>query len=223
MPNSADIRGQFDETGRVWIRQAMPDTTLEALREHCAIGNRPGARLSADGALADTISNAAFTQRIHEIWPDMRPVRIVSFDKNPDANWGVPWHQDRVIAVREKADVAGFSNWSRKHGGWHCEPPSALLRQMLFVRIHLDDNAAENGAMEIALGSHNAGTVPAAAAEPMAAQYQCEVTTARAGDVLIMSMLMLHRSRPAKKAVSRRVLRVDYAGFALPEPLAWAA
>ncbi len=223
MPTNADIRCRFDDTGRVWMRQAISGATLNRLRAQSAIGKNPGARLSADGPLSDTISDARFTQHIRAVWPGMRPVRIVSFDKNAGANLGVPWHQDRVIAVREKAALSGFSNWSKKHGAWHCEPPASLLQQMLFVRIHLDDNAPGNGAMEIALGSHNTGKVPAAEAEPIAEQYPSELTAAHAGDVLIMSMLILHLSRPAIQPVNRRVLRVDYADFALPEPLAWAA
>ena len=33
------------------------------------------------------------------------PVRGILFDKIPEANWKVPWHQDVTIAVREKEEV----------------------------------------------------------------------------------------------------------------------
>ena len=46
----------------------------------------------------------------------MRPVRVLYFDKNPDANWAVPWHQDRTIAVAQRIDVPGYDMWSVKAG-----------------------------------------------------------------------------------------------------------
>jgi ectoine hydroxylase-related dioxygenase (phytanoyl-CoA dioxygenase family) len=153
----------------------------------------------------------------------MRAVRVVAFDKNPVANWGVPWHQDRVIVVKERADISSFSNWSCKSGAWHCEPPLALLDTMLFVRVHIDPSTAENGAMEIALGSHHAGKVRAENANEIAANYETELTVADPGDVLILAMLVLHRSLPSKSKDGRRALRIDYASQPLPEPLAWAS
>lgn len=151
----------------------------------------------------------------------MFPVRLVSFEKNEDTNWQVPWHQDRVIAVRDRHDVPGFGNWTQKNGVWHCEPPLSLLQDMLFVRVHLDDSTTTNGAKEIAIGSHR-GAVAAAEASHKAATCQQELTLAAAGDVLVLSMLTLHRSRPSQDATPRRVLRVDFARCDLPKPLQWA-
>jgi hypothetical protein len=44
----------------------------------------------------------------------VKPVRVLTFDKSLDWNWFVPWHQDRTIAVRQRADMEGFggSSWS---------------------------------------------------------------------------------------------------------------
>src|SRR5687767_10714450 len=50
-------------------------------------------------------------------------VRAILFDKTPDANWKVAWHQDATIAVRERRDVAGFYPWSVKGGIPHVQPP----------------------------------------------------------------------------------------------------
>src|SRR5580765_3315393 len=36
------------------------------------------------------------------------PVRSIFFDKTPEANWSVAWHQDLHIAVAEKTVTAGF-------------------------------------------------------------------------------------------------------------------
>jgi hypothetical protein len=223
MPSAGEIRQQFERDGIVWLRDAIQPAELQRLRELSALDNRPGARISEEDPLFRTIASASFTKKIRSLWLEMRPVRLVSFDKSAAANWGVPWHQDRVIAVNKKADLRGYSNWSRKHGAWHCEPPASLLANMLFVRVHLDRNAKENGAMEIALGSHRLGKVPAESASFLADKCQKALMIAEPGDVLVLAMLTLHRSLPAEITDSRRVLRVDYAPCQLPKPLEWAA
>ena len=154
-------------------------------------------------------------------WPGMTPVRGVVVVKTRSQNWGVPWHQDRIIAVRDRVDVDGYGAWSRKDGIWHCAPPLSVLAHMLFVRVHLDDTTAENGAMEIALGSHRAGAVPTGEAEAVAGRFDTEITEARAGDILVLHMLILHRSPPSQSGAPRCVLRFDLADRSLPHGLSW--
>ena len=36
-------------------------------------------------------------------------VRGTLFDKNPDANWSLFWHQDSIITVKERVDAPGYS------------------------------------------------------------------------------------------------------------------
>jgi hypothetical protein len=43
-------------------------------------------------------------------------VRGILFNKTPESNWKVTWHQDKTIAVRERRDVASFGPWSVKAG-----------------------------------------------------------------------------------------------------------
>ncbi len=35
-------------------------------------------------------------------------VRAIIFDKTPDANWKVSWHQDLTIAVKRRIEVEGY-------------------------------------------------------------------------------------------------------------------
>src|ERR1700691_521901 len=35
-------------------------------------------------------------------------VRSIFFDKTPDANWLVPWHQDVSVAVKKRHDRPGY-------------------------------------------------------------------------------------------------------------------
>src|SRR5690606_38061920 len=54
--------------------------------------------------------------------PKAFAVRGILFDKNPQVNWAVAWHQDCAIAVQDKIETAGFGPWSIKAGVPHVEP-----------------------------------------------------------------------------------------------------
>lgn len=41
-------------------------------------------------------------------------VRGIFFDKTPEANWKVIWHQDLTIAVQRRLEVSGFGPWTKK-------------------------------------------------------------------------------------------------------------
>lgn len=210
----------FATTGRLWLRRALTEADLAA---YDAIANRnhgAGARIDLGDSFG---AHSPLTRAITALFPDFQAVRAVAFNKTEANNWGVPWHQDRLIPVAARHEVEGFHNWSQKAGVWHCEPPLALLNQMLFVRLHLDPTDAGSGPMEIALGSHHAGLIPSAAADTTAPNHQTELCTAQRGDLLILHMLTLHRSRPAIQPSVRRTLRIDFAKAALPAPLEWAA
>jgi len=214
---------QFEQDGFAWLRNALSPAQVDALLQVSTLNDRPGGRPAVASPLFQSIESGPVGAAIRETWPDMIPVRLVSFDKNAQANWGVPWHQDRIIAVQEHHDLPEFVAWSRKSGVWHCEPPTDLLQEMLFVRVHLDDNTAENGAMQLAPGSHRLGKIPTETAKRIARKFKTETSKAKAGDILVLKMLTLHRSRPALAAEHRRVPRVDFAPCPLPLPLRWNA
>ncbi|MEO5615673.1 MAG: phytanoyl-CoA dioxygenase family protein [Cypionkella sp.] len=210
----------FATTGRLWLRKALTEADLAP---YDAIANRnlgPGARLELG---SDFGRDTALPRAITALFPDFHAVRAVVFNKTEANNWGVPWHQDRLIPVVVQHNIEGFHNWSQKVGVWHCEPPLGFLNQMLFVRLHLDPTETDCGPMEIALGSHHAGIIPSAACDAAAATHKAELCTAQRGDILILHMLTLHRSRPAQQPSARRTLRIDFAKAALPAPLEWAA
>lgn len=205
----------------IWLRDRLSPETLEWIEKIAEGAGRPGGRLDwTDPAIAAALAPVTDLVRRHAL-PDARLVRVVWFTKDDKANWGVPWHQDRVIAVADRHDVPEYRNWSQKGGVWHCEPPLEIFARMRFVRLHLDDCDADNGAMEIARGSEALGVVPNAEASSTAERYPVEMCTANRGDIQILPMLVLHRSQPAKTSAPRRALRLDYASGALPAPLAW--
>jgi hypothetical protein len=155
--------------------------------------------------------------------PRMQPVRAILFDKTPEANWKVAWHQDLTIAVHEKQDVPNYAPWSLKDGVVHVQPPIVLLEKMITLRIHLDDTPAENGALKVIPGSHRHGRSDALSIAEMrkrAAEHICE---AHSGDVLLMKPLILHASSASERPGHRRVVHIEYAVVdALHPALRWA-
>ncbi|MDA0338898.1 MAG: phytanoyl-CoA dioxygenase family protein [Proteobacteria bacterium] len=83
--------------------------------------------------------------------------RALVFDKSCKDNWTLRWHQDRTIAVRERHDVAGYTEWSEKDGVPHVHPPAHVLDAVLVIRIHIDDVDETNGALELLHGTHPGG------------------------------------------------------------------
>ena len=151
-----------------------------------------------------------------------RPISAIYFDKSPNSNWFVSWHQDLTIPVRARVEVPGFTRWSIKDGVPHVQPPAKLLNQMIAIRLHLDDCDAHNGALRMLLGSHRFGRLSNKQAQEL--QKECPEVVCRcaAGGALLIRPLVLHASSKSVVEAHRRVLHIEYAGFALPEPLDWS-
>lgn len=151
-----------------------------------------------------------------------RPVRVLAFDKTPETNWHLGWHQDRVIAVKQRRPVSWDGTWTEKAGVPHVEAPVDVLRSMFSLRLHIDDCPADNGALKIVPGSWSRGRLSDAEVRAVA-ETGCPVTCAAgAGDVLAMKALAIHGSDAALRPSHRRVLHVDYCTCTLPEGLQWA-
>jgi hypothetical protein len=151
-----------------------------------------------------------------------RPVRAIYFNKSPDSNWLVAWHQDLTICVQEKVDAAGFGPWSVKDDVPHVQPPIAMLENMLTLRLHLDDADETNGALKVLPGSHAHGRLPAEAIQRYRQETPEHLCTVRAGDALLMRPLLLHASGRSTADKQRRVLHIEYAGYDLPAGMQWA-
>jgi ectoine hydroxylase-related dioxygenase (phytanoyl-CoA dioxygenase family) len=149
-------------------------------------------------------------------------VRILYFDKTPDSNWAVPWHQDRTIAVADRVETSGFGPWSVKAGVHHVEPPESILCKSVSLRLHLDDCGPDNGPLLALRGSFRLGRVPAGQIERHVERLQVEVCSATAGDIVAMRGLTIHASERASQPGHRRVLHVDFSCAELPGGLRWA-
>lgn len=217
------MREQLEESGIVWFRRALDKAQLASIERHLAFGARPGFRPQVTPELIALLGkDSALGALSEQVLPHAKPVRVVAFNKTPQSNWAVPWHQDRVIAVREKHEVAGFENWSHRDGYWHVEPPASLLDAMIFARVCFDRSSAENGAMQLAVATHAQGRVADSRVGRVSDAGEIHHCEAEPGDVLFVKALTLHRSASATTATQRRALRVDYSAEELPHPLRWA-
>jgi hypothetical protein len=153
--------------------------------------------------------------------PKFFPVRGILFDKIPDANWKVPWHQDLTIAVQEKIEVEGFGPWSIKAEVLHVQPPRHILENMLTVRFHLDRCDQTNGALRVVPGSHRLGRIPEADIASILKESTEHICSVGAGGALVMRPLLLHASSPSVVPGHRRVVHLDFASVPLPGGLRW--
>ena len=149
------------------------------------------------------------------------PVRVIFFDKNPEANWLVPWHQDLAIAVAERIETPGFTGWSVKDEALHVHPPREILESMVTVRLHLDDSEASNGALKFLPETHRHGKLGTAEISKWTTNGEPVVCELLKGDALLMRPLLLHASAPAEDPRHRRVLHIEYATQELPNGLRW--
>ena len=148
-------------------------------------------------------------------------VRGILFDKIPEANWKVPWHQDVTIAVRARGDVEGFGRWSTKAGILHVQPPAQILERMISIRLHLDACDESNGALHVIPGSHRAGRIAETQIPSMLEKSQAHACVVGRGGALLMRPLLLHASSPSQTPAHRRVIHLDFACEQLPNPLNW--
>lgn len=148
-------------------------------------------------------------------------MRGILFDKIPDANWKVPWHQDVTIAVQDKVEAEDFGPWSVKANVLHVQPPASILEHMLSVRLHLDDCGEENGALRVISGSHKRGRIPEDQIQSVRDTSQETLCSVRVGGALIMRPLLLHASSPSHAPAHRRVVHLDFAAVSLPSGMRW--
>lgn len=148
-------------------------------------------------------------------------VRGIFFDKTPEANWKVAWHQDLTIAVRSRKELAGFECWSLKAGVIHVQPPDFVLESILALRLHLDDASCENGALRVILGSHTQGRLSFTEIERIKHETQPVSCPVKKGGALAMRPLLLHSSSVSNTASHRRVIHLEFSSIELPDGLEW--
>lgn len=171
------------------------------------------------------IREKVFTENLKKlinlISPNCRKsIKSIYFDKPPNANWIVNWHQDLTINLTSKKEIENFINWRVKQERVVVQPNLEMLESIFTIRIHLDDCTKKNGALRVMEGSHKNGVVPISSwmINKKGRETICEV---QRGGVLVMKPLILHASRRTENQSNRRVIHIEFTAQELPEGLAW--
>ena len=137
------------------------------------------------------------------------PFRATLFDKSPQANWLVVWHQDIALPLRNRHDMPSWGPWSVKDGAVYAHAPASVLRQVLALRIHLDDSTTHNGPLRVLPGTHTEGVLSDDASHEFAAQVEPADCLVAQGGVLAMRPLLIHASSKSQSDALRRVLHIE--------------
>lgn len=159
--------------------------------------------------LAASLALRAFVEPV--LGAGARVVRGIFFDKTPEANCKVAWHQDLTIAVATRVEAEGFTAWSVKAGITHVQPPASVLERMLTLRVHLDATDEENGALHVLPGSHDSGRMSVEEISVWREHNSPVLCRVPQGGVMAMRPLLLHASAKSLRPHHRRVLHFEYA------------
>ena len=68
------------------------------------------------------------------------PFRATLFDKSPESNWLVAWHQDTALPLRRQFPGKEWGPWSTKAGVLYARAPAWALEQVVALRVSPDDS-----------------------------------------------------------------------------------
>lgn len=138
------------------------------------------------------------------------PFKATLFDKSPDSNWLIVWHQDTALPLQAKHEVAGWGPWSVKEGVIYAHAPAEALNKVLALRLHLDDSMDQNGPLRVLPGTHASGVLTDEEVKREVAERASMDCTVARGGVLAMRPLIIHASSKSHSALSRHVLHIEY-------------
>lgn len=138
------------------------------------------------------------------------PFRATLFDKSPQQNWLVAWHQDTALPLRQRLDVTGWGPWSVKSGVLYAHAPATALGRVIALRLHIDDSRSDNGPLRVIPGTHRVGVLSDADVGKHAQSIEPVECLVAAGGIVAMRPLIIHASSKASANRSRRVLHIEY-------------
>ena len=207
-----DLVQALEQNGHAQFSPQLSTQLLSSLREAAFAAGEAGTRCLLDlpdVSAASLALKEALTQR--GILPARAiAIQAIAFDKTPDANWKVTWHQDVMFPFARAVTNPDYSLPSIKEGVDYARPPQHVLTEMLAVRLHLDECDETNGPLRVASGSHKSGVIKSSEIATALTRYPEVVCLAKLGDAILMRPLLLHASSRAIVAKRRRVLHVVY-------------
>jgi ectoine hydroxylase-related dioxygenase (phytanoyl-CoA dioxygenase family) len=153
--------------------------------------------------------------------PNHRAVQCTYFEKSPDRNWAVAFHQDLSIPVNQRVTHEGCTGWSEKEGVLYTQPPVNVLQQLVGVRLHLDECGSNHGPLRVIPSSHLSGRIHVDSIGVFVQTERADECLVQKGGVLVLRPLLLHASSKAKEPSFRRVLHFLFGPPTLEYGLAW--
>ncbi len=149
-------------------------------------------------------------------------VKSILFNKPVGVDWLVNRHQDAIINTATDGNVPGFTAWKKRPWGYSVQPPDFYLKDIITVRIHLDDCNENNGALKVLPGSHIHGILTTEKLRAIEQHTQETLCGVPAGGVLLMKPLIVHASAKNTSGHPRRVVHLECTTQELPAPLRWS-
>lgn len=220
---------QFIEHGVEIKRNYISGSMIDAIKNEVNASNETYPKHGIRGAdkKFHNISELAHSNQFNDLACSLLGsspsiVRVLFFDKTPDKNWLVTWHQDKTIALNRKINISGWGPWSVKDHTHHVQPPLDVLNKMITFRLHLDNTDENNGCLKVIPKSHESGVLTQQQITETVNKNEHYLCKAQAGDLLLMRPHTLHSSTRSVIPGHRRVVHIEYSNYKLPENLLWA-
>lgn len=136
---------------------------------------------------------------------------------------GPQWHQDRVVAVRERMDVSGYGPWTTQRGIQHVEPPSSVLKQMIVLRVHLAMSPSDDPELQVLPGSHRLGKLADDQLQNLPKTVPPLTLPLRNGSLLLTNPLLVHSHPVGVQHPHDGVLHIELAPVEAISPLQWCS
>jgi ectoine hydroxylase-related dioxygenase (phytanoyl-CoA dioxygenase family) len=210
------------------VKQFISPEIMKALIEEITTSNEfesphgiRNAEKKFDGIAKFANSEKVLAQAKSILGEEPQLARAIFFDKTPEKNWLVSWHQDKTVSVNKKQDIDDWGPWSLKDNTHHVQPSESVLNNMVTFRIHLDDSNSDNGCLKVIPNSHICGVLEQREINALVCKSEVIECEAKAGDMIIMRPLILHSSSKASNPSHRRVVHLEFSGYELPEGIFW--
>ena len=212
-----DWQSMVQEQGYGLIPNAFGKDEVLDLLNDLRSENLPRTRAGVRHAMRSTkVTRIALDSRMLEIARAILGTgaigfRATLFEKLPDSNWLVAWHQDTALPLRERRDVPGWGPWSVKDGVNYAHAPAQALERILALRVHLDSSVEDNGPLRVLPGTHVQGVLTDDEIHSIAERTAGVDCLMPLGGVIAMRPLVIHASSKSRTENPRRVLHIEYA------------
>lgn len=211
------MQDTIEEDGFAVLPSVFPPTFVDRVLEQILALSPARSRAGVRHALAlGPVAEVAKYSLLVEIaravlGNDAFPYRATLFEKSPNANWLVVWHQDTAMPLCSRLEVHGWGPWSVKERVLYAHAPASALSQVLALRVHLDASTSANGPLRVLPQTHTLGVLSDECIHELSTRISPVDCIVPKGGVAAMRPLIVHASSKSRVELPRRVLHIEYA------------